>query len=425
MKRGNEVISLTKRKVEVCILLSVLTCGLFAIYWMSLLVKNVRALKHDYGSITVEMLCIVFLPFYAPYWWYTRGNDVKRLLEEHGCRVVSNGTLYMVLSIFGLGIVAMAIMQNDFNTQTVSRLRQPRARLKANIQAWLIMLPCLILMVFFVWEPLFESVRMSLYETKNIQLVKLNDPLFKNYDKVVSKSDFEQALLNTLFYTLWSLGIGFFLPIILALLIGEARRSKSFFRTAVYLPNMLPGLAVVILWKAFFSAEEYGVLNILLKNFGVIDPLSPVHFLEEEHAVIPIIIAIATWKSAGATALIYMAGLSGINSELYEAAAIDGANVRQRIFHITIPAIRKLMGTLLILQIISVSQIMYEPMVLTKGGPDGASLSLMQLMWQYAFSSNTRMQFGRASAIAVMLTGILLVLTIVYSIVNRRQSDWD
>ena len=301
--------------------------------------------------------------------------------------------------------------------------RKPHAKLKANIQGWMIMLPGLILMAFFVWEPLFESVRMSLYETKNIQLVKWND--FANFTKVVTKDEFTQALLNTFSYTLWSLAIGFFLPIVLALLIGETRRSKGFFRTAVYLPNMLPGLAVVILWSAFFSAEKYGVLNILMGKAGLVDMASPIHFLEDEHLVIPIIIAIATWKGAGATALIYMAGLSGISSELYEAATIDGASVWQRIFHITLPAIRKLMGTLLILQIISVFQIMYEPMVLTKGGPDNASLSLMQLMWRYAFGGGTKLQFGRASAVAVILTGILLVLTIIYSIVNRKQSDWD
>ena len=303
------------------------------------------------------------------------------------------------------------------------RERKPHAKLKANIQGWMIMLPGLILMAFFVWEPLFESVRMSLYETKNIQLVKWND--FANFTKVVTKDEFTQALLNTFSYTLWSLAIGFFLPIVLALLIGETRRSKGFFRTAVYLPNMLPGLAVVILWSAFFSAEKYGVLNILMGKAGLVDTASPIHFLEDEHMVIPIIIAIATWKGAGATALIYMAGLSGISSELYEAATIDGASVWQRIFHITLPAIRKLMGTLLILQIISVFQIMYEPMVLTKGGPDNASLSLMQLMWRYAFGGGTKLQFGRASAVAVILTGILLVLTIIYSIVNRKQSDWD
>ena len=90
--------------------------------------------------------------------------------------------------------------------------------------------------------------------------------------------------------------------------------------------------------------------------------------------------------------------VSSVSPELYEAAAIDGAGIWQRIIHIMIPAIKKLAGTLLILQIISVFQIMYEPMVLTKGGPDNASLSLMQLMWQYAFGGS--MNYGKASAVA-------------------------
>ena len=94
-----------------------------------------------------------------------------------------------------------------------------------------------------------------------------------------------------------------------------------------------------------------------------------------------------------------------------------------RIIHIMIPAIKKLAGTLLILQIISVFQIMYEPMVLTKGGPDNASLSLMQLMWQYAFGGS--MNYGKASAVAVIVTLILLVMTAIYSYFDRKESDWD
>ena len=78
---------------------------------------------------------------------------------------------------------------------------------------------------------------------------------------------------------------------------------------------------------------------------------------------------------------------------------------------------------LLILQIISVFQIMYEPMVLTKGGPDNASLSLMQLMWQYAFGGS--MNYGKASAVAVIVTLILLVMTAIYSYFDRKESDWD
>ena len=180
-----------------------------------------------------------------------------------------------------------------------------------------------------------------------------------------------------------------------------------------------PGLAVVLLWSAFFSGEKSGVLNILLSHLGI----APQTYLTRSEWVIPIIILIATWKGAGATALIYMAGMSSVSPELYEAAAIDGAGIWQRIIHIMIPAIKKLAGTLLILQIISVFQIMYEPMVLTKGGPDNASLSLMQLMWQYAFGGS--MNYGKASAVAVIVTLILLVMTAIYSYFDRKESDWD
>ena len=292
-----------------------------------------------------------------------------------------------------------------------------RGKTGENIKSWLIMLPGLLLMTFFVWEPLFESIRMSLYKTRNVELVRYIG--LDNFISVMSKDDFLQALTNTFTYTFWSLLIGFGLPILLALLIGETRRGKGFFRTAAYLPNMLPGLAVIILWSAFFSGEKSGVLNILLGRLG----LPPQSYLTNYRLVIPIIIVIATWKGAGATALIYMAGMSGINAELYEAAAIDGATVWQRVVHILLPAIRKLAGTLLILQIISVFQIMYEPMVLTKGGPDNASLSLMQLMWQYAFGGS--MNYGKASAVAVIVTVILLLMTAVYSYFNRKESDWD
>ena len=302
-------------------------------------------------------------------------------------------------------------------------MNKQNERLSANgkraeaLKAWLIMLPGLILMTFFVWEPLLESIRMSLYKTENIELVEFVG--FRNFISVMGKSNFLQALTNTFSYTFWSLLIGFALPILLAMLIGETVRGKGFFRTAAYLPNMLPGLAVIILWSAFFSGGESGVLNILLSKLGI--PAQT--YLTRANLVIPIIICVATWKGAGATALIYMAGMAGVNPELYEAAAIDGASVWQRVIHILLPSIRKLAGTLLILQIISVFQIMYEPMVLTKGGPDNASLSLMQLMWQYAFGGS--MDYGKASAVAVIVTLILLGMTLIYTYFNNKESDWD
>ena len=97
-----------------------------------------------------------------------------------------------------------------------------RARTVDHLNAWLIMLPSLVLMLFFVWEPLFESVVMSLYKTRNIELVNFIG--FKNYISVMGKDDFLQALTNTFSYTFWSLLLGFFLPMVLALLIGETAR---------------------------------------------------------------------------------------------------------------------------------------------------------------------------------------------------------
>ncbi|MDR2571515.1 MAG: sugar ABC transporter permease [Oscillospiraceae bacterium] len=286
-----------------------------------------------------------------------------------------------------------------------------------DIGAWLIMLPGISLFTFFLWGPLVQSARMSFYRTRNIELIEFVG--LDNYVSVFNRHEFMQALYNTFTYTFWSLLIGFLIPIFLALLIGETVRGKGFIRTAAYVPNVLPGLAAVLLWSAFFSAEGSGVINIMLGWFGI-DRMA---FLSEERLVIPIIVGIATWRGAGATALIYMAGLAGINPQLYEAATIDGAGIWKRIRYITLPAIFNLGSTLLILQIIAIFQIMYEPLVLTSGGPDNASLSLMLLMWRYAFGG--MMDFGRASAVAMIIAMILLAFTAVYSIVNKRKVDWE
>ena len=162
-----------------------------------------------------------------------------------------------------------------------------------------------------------------------------------------------------------------------------------------------------------------GLITALLTRLGV----ENVNLLTKKEWFQPLYIFMNIWQEFGWDSIIFFAALTSISPELYEAAAIDGAGIWQRIIHIMIPAIKKLAGTLLILQIISVFQIMYEPMVLTKGGPDNASLSLMQLMWQYAFGGS--MNYGKASAVAVIVTLILLVMTAIYSYFDRKESDWD
>lgn len=285
---------------------------------------------------------------------------------------------------------------------------------KSDTIGWLVMLPTLVLFTFFVWEPLLENIRISLYSAKGYELLEFVG--LKNYIKVIQAPKFFQVVKNTFSYTLWSLVIGFIVPIIMGILISETTHLKGLFRTGVYFPNIVPGLATVWIWSYFFIPGSTGVLNIILSKLGI----DPQIWLTNPKWTIPLIILTLTWKSAGSTALIYMANISGISPDLYEAATIDGAGIWQRIRHITLPSIFGIAKTMLILQIISVFQIMYEPMVMTNGGPNGASESLMMRMYQYAFRDYN---FPMASALSVMICIILIILSGIYMKLTKNKEE--
>lgn len=285
---------------------------------------------------------------------------------------------------------------------------------KRDFFGWMVMLPTLLLFAFFVWEPLLENVRLSMYTAKRYQIEDFNG--INNYLGVIHNPDFANAFKNTFAYTGWSLVIGFIVPILLGILLSEAVHFKNLFRVGVYFPNIVPGIATALIWTFFFTPGDTGVLNILLSKIGI-DPLP---WLTNSHCTIPLIVATMTWKSAGATALIYMANISGISPDLYEAATIDGASLMQRVRHITIPSVLSLAKTLLILQIISVFQILYEPMMMTNGGPNGASISLMMLVYRYAYRD---FNFPYAAALSVMICIVLIILSGLYMKMTAEKKD--
>ncbi|AGB17936.1 carbohydrate ABC transporter permease [Thermoanaerobacterium thermosaccharolyticum] len=285
-------------------------------------------------------------------------------------------------------------------------------KLKRNVSGWLIMIPSLILFGFFVWGPLLESIYLSFYSSNGMRLEKFVG--LSNYISVFEYPDFKAAVINTFYYTLWSLLIGFLVPIIMAIILNEVIHLRGFFRVATYLPNVVPGLAIAMMWTFIFRPSNSGLLNIILKIFGI----GPQVWLSNPKWTIPLIVFTMTWRGAGATALIYLAGLQGIDSELYEAAAIDGANIWKRLIHITIPNIYNLARTLLVLQIISVFQVLYEPLVMTNGGPNNASLSLMQLVYRYAFE---KFDYPKAASVSVVIGVLLIIITALYNLVIKEK----
>jgi multiple sugar transport system permease protein len=286
--------------------------------------------------------------------------------------------------------------------------------IKKNISGWIIMAPTVILFAFFIWEPLLQSIRLSLYSAQGMRIIKFVG--LRNYVRVFHHPDFMPAVQNTFSYTLWSIAIGFIVPIILAIVINEMVHAKSLFRVGTYFPNVVPGLATVLMWGFIFRPGSTGVLNILLGHLGI----APMDWLSNPKLTIPLIVITMTWKGAGATALIYLASLQGINVELYEAAIIDGASIWHRIRYVTLPGLRNLINTLFILQIISVFQILYEPLVMTNGGPNNASISIMQLVYKFAFE---KFDYPKAASVSVIISIFLILLTAVYYKINKPQDN--
>lgn len=286
---------------------------------------------------------------------------------------------------------------------------------RRNWSGWLLMLPGLLLFTFFVWAPLVQNIILSFSETNGFEAVGgFNN--FENYARVFQDTMFVNALVNTFKYIMWSIVIGFIVPIVLGLLLSEVVHFKSVFRLGIYFPSIVSGMAVVIMWSYLLDPNPGAVLNQLLTAFGL--PVSD--FLSNQDLTIPLIVVTMTWRGAGGTVLVYLSALQNIDNSQYEAARMDGAGMFSRVWHVTLPHIRQTIKMLFILQIISVFQVFYEPLVMTDGGPNGASVSLLLLSYKYAFRD---FDGGASAAVGVLLAAIIIVLTVLYLWMLRPKKD--
>ncbi len=237
---------------------------------------------------------------------------------------------------------------------------------------------------------------------------------FDNYIAVFMDPRFSGALQNTLLYVVYSLLIGFIIPIILALVISEIIKTKSLFKIGFYVPNIVPAIAVILMWKIMMDANDYGFFNVILYKLGL--PTSG--WISDPDLSIPLIIMTLTWKSAGSTMLIYLATIQSIDNSLYEAARIKGFSLWKRLRYITLPALFSNVKLLLIIQIISIFQIFYEPMIFMGSTNDSAN-TLGLLIYKLIYTTQNT---GQAAALGVMTMVILLGFTYVYLYFDRKTT---
>jgi multiple sugar transport system permease protein len=238
----------------------------------------------------------------------------------------------------------------------------------------------------------------------------------QNYERIVQDRLFWEAVVHTLLFTaiatpaLIALGLG------LALVLDRAIPGRAVFRSVYYLPAVLSTAVIGLIFLAVLRGDETGLANKLLSLVG----LGPIPFLLDATTAMPSIALAALWWTVGFNMLILLAGLQNIPEEVTDAARVDGARGWRLLRYITLPLLRRPLVLVAILQIIACFQVFGLIDVMTKGGPGGATRSLVYYVFERAFSHG---QLGYASAIAFSLFVIVFVLSVTQLRIFRRSED--
>ena len=305
-------------------------------------------------------------------------------------------------------------MNNKISSSSKSASK--KMRIKNNIDAWILLLPAVVILYLLIWRP---TVLGAVWAFFKMNAYTPGDFCgFDNFRKVITHTQFLPTLWNTVQYVLWSLILGYLPPVVIAVIINEMVHFKNGFRVTIYLPAVIPGIAAMLMWYYIYYPDQTGLLNMLLVKMG----MQPFGWLNNPKFVIPGIMIYSTWHGFAGTMLLYYASVQSVSVELYEAALIDGAGVWKRAWNVTRPQIEGILLLNLIRQIIGVFQIMEQPLAMTGGGPNGASISLSYQLYQYGFNSGGK-GTGQAMALGVIIFLILIVFTIFYFYLNKKVEE--
>lgn len=270
------------------------------------------------------------------------------------------------------------------------------------IQGWLFVSPFVVGFLFFFAGPMLFAAYISLNSWPI-----LGEPTFiglRNFTNMIVDDVFWKSLRITAIYTFFAVPLGMAAGLGLAMLLNQKIRGLALFRTLYYMPAMITGVALAVLWWMMFNTE-YGLINQVLRIFGI----QEIPWLSGTQWVLPAFIIMSLWQIGGGM-VIYLAGLQGIPTELYEAATVDGAGGWARFIHITIPMLSPVLLFNFVLGVIGSFQTFTNALVMTNGGPSQSSLFYVLYIYRNAWQYN---QMGYAAALSWALFLVILVLVVI------------
>ena len=277
------------------------------------------------------------------------------------------------------------------------------------ITAYLCLAPWLIGILAFVVGPMLFSFGLSFFES---DLLTRNYFVgTKNYQELLSDPLFWQSLKVTFLYAFTSVPLGAAVSLLIALLLNQKIAGLGVWRTIYYLPTVISGVAASLVWLQIFNPRA-GLINNVLGTLGITGP----NWLFDSNWALPAIILLSVW-SVGSNVLLFLAGLQSIPTHLYEAALIDGANAWQRFWSVTLPMLSPTILFSVTISLIGAFQLFTQVLIMTKGGPNNATLSMVLYLYNKAFG---QVRFGYASAVAWVLFAIIVAFTLLFQRWSQR-----
>jgi ABC-type sugar transport system permease subunit len=276
--------------------------------------------------------------------------------------------------------------------------------------AWLFLAPCLLVLIGLIAYPFVSAILLS------FQAKLVGSPGvwvgFSNYQELFTGRDlsgqFWQSVRVTVLFTLAADVCKFILGLSMALLLNEQFRGRTFMRALLFLPWAIPSLIVGLTWKWMYDGSQVGLLNMLSLRLGLSHDL--IQWLANYNLALVAVVVAVVWASTPFWAMMFLAGLQAIPSELYEAAEIDGADVFGRFRHITLPGLGNIIVITALLSTIWTATGINFVYVLTNGGPAGATMTFPMLAYQIGVAGAQRL--GMGAAISLVFLPIFLVMIV-------------
>ena len=284
---------------------------------------------------------------------------------------------------------------------------------KQSAAGWAFLTPATLMIFVFSFYPMVQAFLTSLKRGLPTALT-YSDPLWRNYQRMLSDKVFVQSVTNTLTYLIVQVPIMLVLAVIFATLLNNKDlKFRGLFRTCIFLPCATGLVAYSMIFRTLFTYD--GMVNALLTNIGILS--EPINWLNDPFYAKVVIIVGLVWRWTGYNMIFYLSGMQSIDYSIYEAARIDGANQFRQLVNITIPLLRPIILVTAIMSTNGTLQLFDESVNLTRGGPANMTITMSHYIYNTMFTKNPN--FGYAAAMSF----IILIMVAILSAIQTKVGD--